>query len=89
MFACIFHLYSVFLPLFTPFFNFFPPLFSPFFVFLAEVDFKPNEDDMIMTRVRTTGIVVTEVKEAPFTYQGIEKLCMFECVCFECVHECV
>jgi hypothetical protein len=24
-----------------------------------------------MTRVRTTGIVVTEVKEAPFTYQGI------------------
>jgi hypothetical protein len=25
---------------------------------------------MIMTRVRTTGIVVTEVKEAPFTYQG-------------------
>ena len=23
-----------------------------------------------MTRVRTTGIVVTEVKEAPFTYQG-------------------
>ena len=24
---------------------------------------------MIMTRVRTTGIVITEVKEPPYTYQ--------------------
>lgn len=30
---------------------------------------SPNEDDMIMTRVRTTGIVITEVKEPPYTYQ--------------------
>jgi G-protein alpha subunit len=27
---------------------------------------------MIMTRVRTNGIVVTEVKEAPFTYQVVD-----------------
>mmetsp|Transcript_31299 Transcript_31299/g.29840 ORF Transcript_31299/g.29840 Transcript_31299/m.29840 type:complete len:356 (-) Transcript_31299:403-1470(-) len=39
---------------------------------LAGDDFIPNEDDMIMTRVRTTGIVVTEVKEAPFTYQVVD-----------------
>jgi hypothetical protein len=39
---------------------------------LAGIDFVPNEDDMIMTRVRTTGIVVTEVKEAPFTYQVVD-----------------
>jgi hypothetical protein len=27
---------------------------------------------MIMTRVRTTGIVITEVKEAPYTYQVVD-----------------
>ena len=39
---------------------------------LAEEDYTPNEDDMIMTRVRTTGIVITEVKDAPFTYQVVD-----------------
>jgi GTPase SAR1 family protein len=39
---------------------------------LAEEDYVPNEDDMIMTRVRTTGIVITEVKDAPFTYQVVD-----------------
>jgi len=39
---------------------------------LAEEDYSPNEDDMIMTRVRTTGIVITEVKEPPYTYQVVD-----------------
>lgn len=39
---------------------------------LAEEDYAPNEDDMIMTRVRTTGIVITEVKDSPFTYQVVD-----------------
>jgi GTPase SAR1 family protein len=39
---------------------------------IAEPDFEPTEDDMVMTRVRTTGIVVTAVEEPPFTYQVVD-----------------
>lgn len=39
---------------------------------IAEVDFSPTEDDMVMTRVRTTGIVVTAVQENPYTYQVVD-----------------
>ncbi len=39
---------------------------------IAEPDFEPTEDDMVMTRVRTTGIVVTSVEEKPFTYQVVD-----------------
>ena len=39
---------------------------------IAEPDFEPTEDDMVMTRVRTTGIVVTSVEEPPFTYQVVD-----------------
>lgn len=35
-------------------------------------DFEPTEDDMVMTRVRTTGIVVTDVTENPYTYQVVD-----------------
>ena len=39
---------------------------------LAYPDYEPNEEDMIMTRVRTTGIVVTEVVERPYTYHVVD-----------------
>lgn len=39
---------------------------------IADPDFEPTEDDMVMTRVRTTGIVVTNVMEAPYTYQVVD-----------------
>lgn len=39
---------------------------------IASLDFEPTEDDMVMTRVRTTGIVVTEVSEPPFSYQVVD-----------------
>jgi GTPase SAR1 family protein len=39
---------------------------------LADPDFDPTEDDVIMTRVRTTGIVVTVVPEPPYTYHVVD-----------------
>jgi len=39
---------------------------------LTEEDFIPTEEDIVMTRVRTTGIVITEVPEAPYTYQIVD-----------------
>lgn len=39
---------------------------------IADDDFTPTEEDMVMTRVRTTGIVVTTVNEPPFTYQIVD-----------------
>jgi hypothetical protein len=39
---------------------------------IADPDYEPTEDDMVMTRVRTTGIVVTQVLEPPFTYQVVD-----------------
>ena len=39
---------------------------------IAECDFEPNEEDVIMTRVRTTGIVVTQLPEPPYNYQIVD-----------------
>lgn len=39
---------------------------------LAEDDFSPTDEDMVMTRVRTTGIVVTEFTEGPITYSMVD-----------------
>jgi hypothetical protein len=39
---------------------------------LGEDDYVPNDEDMIMTRVRTTGIVITEFEEKPQKYQLVD-----------------
>ena len=39
---------------------------------LASDDLELTEDDILMTRVRTTGIVVTPVYESPYTYQVVD-----------------
>jgi hypothetical protein len=39
---------------------------------LATEDFELTEDDMIMTRIRTTGIVITQVTEAPYSYDVVD-----------------
>jgi GTPase SAR1 family protein len=39
---------------------------------ITDSDYEPTEDDMVMTRVRTTGIVVTQVVEPPYTYQVVD-----------------
>jgi len=38
----------------------------------AEDDYTPTEDDIIMARVRTTGIVVTEFDEPPIHYRVVD-----------------
>jgi GTPase SAR1 family protein len=39
---------------------------------LSAEEYEPTEEDMVMTRVRTTGIVVTEVSEPPYTYDVVD-----------------
>jgi len=39
---------------------------------LAEEDYDPTEEDMIMTRVRTTGIVITEFEDGPHRYNIVD-----------------
>ena len=39
---------------------------------IAEPDFIPTEEDMIMTRVRTTGMVTSDIREGLFTYQIVD-----------------
>lgn len=39
---------------------------------IAADDFEPTEEDMIMTRVRTTGIVVSEIAEKPYKFQIVD-----------------
>lgn len=39
---------------------------------LSSEEYEPTEEDMVMTRVRTTGIVVTEVTESPYTYNVVD-----------------
>ncbi|CAN0311834.1 unnamed protein product, partial [Discosporangium mesarthrocarpum] len=39
---------------------------------LAREDYHPTEEDMIMTRTRTTGIVVTEFSEGPYEYSLVD-----------------
>ncbi|CAM9299227.1 unnamed protein product [Phaeothamnion confervicola] len=38
----------------------------------AEADFTPNDEDMIMARVRTSGIVMTEFDEPPLRYSVVD-----------------
>lgn len=39
---------------------------------LASDEFEPTEDDVVMARVRTTGIVLTQVPDPPYTYQVVD-----------------
>ena len=39
---------------------------------LSSEEYEPTEEDIVMTRVRTTGIVVTEVTEPPYTYNVVD-----------------
>ncbi|CAM9515396.1 unnamed protein product, partial [Phaeothamnion confervicola] len=39
---------------------------------LAEEDFSPTDEDVIMTRVRTTGIAVTEFNDGPYHYSLVD-----------------
>lgn len=39
---------------------------------IADNSFAPNEEDMIMARIRTTGIVISEVVETPFKFQVVD-----------------
>jgi GTPase SAR1 family protein len=39
---------------------------------IADSSFVPNEEDMIMARIRTTGIVISEVVEKPFKFQVVD-----------------
>jgi len=39
---------------------------------IADNSFMPNEEDMIMARIRTTGIVVSEVVEKPYRFQIVD-----------------
>eukprot|EP00611_Tribonema_gayanum_P021594 TRINITY_DN4184_c0_g1_i1.p1 TRINITY_DN4184_c0_g1~~TRINITY_DN4184_c0_g1_i1.p1 ORF type:complete len:358 (-),score=131.00 TRINITY_DN4184_c0_g1_i1:797-1870(-) len=39
---------------------------------LAEPDYEPTDEDMIMTRIRTTGIVVTEFEDKPYSFSLVD-----------------
>ncbi|CAM9528289.1 unnamed protein product, partial [Laminaria digitata] len=39
---------------------------------LADPDMELTEEDMIMTRTRTTGIIVTEFSDKPYTYSLVD-----------------
>lgn len=39
---------------------------------MAEDDYHPTEEDILMTRVRTTGIVLTEFQEGPYSYTIVD-----------------
>ncbi len=39
---------------------------------IADNAFTPNDDDMIMARIRTTGIVVSEVIEKPYKFEIVD-----------------
>ena len=39
---------------------------------IADPDYEVTEEDCIMTRVRTTGMVMTEIKENAYTYQIVD-----------------
>lgn len=39
---------------------------------IASHDFVPNEEDFIWARIRTTGIVISEVVEKPYHYQIVD-----------------
>lgn len=39
---------------------------------IADPDFDPSEEDSIMARVRTTGIVTTQLPDPPYTYHVVD-----------------
>lgn len=39
---------------------------------ISEPNYVPTEEDMILTRVRTTGMVTSDIKDGPFTYQIVD-----------------
>lgn len=39
---------------------------------LGQPDFEANDEDVIMTRIRTTGIDTTEFSEPPFMYSVVD-----------------
>lgn len=39
---------------------------------ISSEDFELTEDDMIMTRIRTTGIVITQVPDPPYSYDVVD-----------------
>lgn len=39
---------------------------------IASENFEPNEDDFLMTRIRSTGVVVTEMIEKPYKFQFVD-----------------
>lgn len=39
---------------------------------IAEPGYVPTEEDTILTRVRTTGMVTSDIKDGPFTYQIVD-----------------
>ena len=39
---------------------------------IAQSNYVPTEEDTIMTRVRTTGMVTSDIKDGPFTYQIVD-----------------
>ena len=39
---------------------------------IASADFEPNEQDLLMTRVRSTGVAVSEIIERPYRFQFVD-----------------
>lgn len=39
---------------------------------IADDNFEPNEEDQLMARVRTTGIVVSEIIEEPYRFEVVD-----------------
>lgn len=39
---------------------------------LGQADYFPNDEDMIMTRIRTTGIDTTEFSEPPYMFSVVD-----------------
>lgn len=39
---------------------------------LAQDEYEPTDDDIVMARVRTTGIVLTQVPDPPYNYQVVD-----------------
>jgi GTPase SAR1 family protein len=39
---------------------------------ISQQEFEPNDEDLIMARIRTTGIVISEVAEKPYRFQIVD-----------------
>ena len=70
MLICIYGIYSLEPVIFTHFY------ISNFNISIAQVDYVPTQDDVLRTRVKTTGIVETH-----FTYKDLHfKLVLIICL---------